>query len=245
MGQTVKRYRKGGFTFKQFFVGHDRCAMKVGTDGVLLGAWAPVENACKALDIGCGSGLISLMLAQRQPRLHIDAIELDPVAAEQAAENFQASPWADRLQVYAENVLDFVQQTQNKYALIVSNPPYFEPAVSCRDSYRDQARYTGTLNHQSLLMCAKKLLTADGLFCVVLPSDVAENVEQLALQQGWSVFQRTNISDKSTTPIHRVLLAFSQQPTETLIDSLVLKQDDGKTYTPQFIQWITDFYVNY
>lgn len=245
MGQTVKRYRKGGFTFKQFFVGHDRCAMKVGTDGVLLGAWAPVENACKALDIGCGSGLISLMLAQRQPRLHIDAIELDPVAAEQAAENFQASPWADRLQVYAENVLDFVQQTQNKYALIVSNPPYFEPAVSCRDLYRDQARYTGTLNHQSLLMCAKKLLTADGLFCVVLPGDVAENVEQLALQQGWSVFQRTNISDKSTTPIHRVLLAFSQQPTETLIDSLVLKQDDGKTYTPQFIQWITDFYVNY
>lgn len=245
MGQTVKRYRKGGFTFKQFFVGHNRCAMKVGTDGVLLGAWAPVENACKALDIGCGSGLISLMLAQRQPRLHIDAIELDPVAAEQAAENFHASPWADRLQVYAENVLDFVQHTQNKYALIVSNPPYFEPAVSCRDSYRDQARYTATLNHQSLLMCAKKLLTADGLFCVVLPSDVAENVEQLALQQGWSVFQRTNICDKSTTPIHRVLLAFSQQPTETLIDSLVLKQDDGKTYTPQFIQWITDFYVNY
>nr|WP_314265644.1 tRNA1(Val) (adenine(37)-N6)-methyltransferase [uncultured Moellerella sp.] len=245
MNQSKAQYRKGGFTFKQFFVAHDRCAMKVGTDAVLLGAWAPVEKKQRALDIGCGSGLIALMLAQRNPTLHIDAIELDTDAAAQARENCAESPWSNRLQVYQEDIHHFVERAAHQYDLIVSNPPYFEPAVACRDSLRDQARYTGTLTHQSLLDCAQKRLTPEGVFCLVLPYEVAENVEKQAVEAGWYLHSRVNVRDKATTADHRVLLALSRQACFSHIDALVLKEADGKTYTSAFEGWIRDFYLRY
>lgn len=245
MNHSITRYRKGGFTFKQFFVAHDRCAMKVGTDAVLLGSWAPVAKKQRALDIGCGSGLIALMLAQRNPLLHIDAIELDTEAAAQATENCAASPWSNRLQVYQEDIHHFIEHTSYQYDLIVSNPPYFEPAVACRDSSRDQARYTATLTHQSLLDCAQKRLSSEGLFCLVLPYEVAENVEKQAIEAGWYLNHRINVRDKATTAEHRVLLALSRQFCISQIDALVLKEADGKTYTSAFEELVRDFYLRY
>lgn len=245
MNNLKKNYRKGGFTFKQFFVGHDRCAMKVGTDGVLLGAWAPIREAKKALDIGSGSGLIALMLAQRNQQLIIDAVELDIDAAQQAQENFSESKWADRLRVFNQDIIEFSERIIHQYDLIVSNPPYFEPALSCSSEQRDQARYTSTLTHETLLNCARQCLAPKGIFCLVIPYDVGEGIEIMAHRKGWSTAYRVNIRDKSSTAFHRLLLGFTLQPIEPQVSTLVLKEADNKIYTADFQKLIRDFYLKF
>ncbi|WP_186376538.1 tRNA(1)(Val) (adenine(37)-N(6))-methyltransferase TrmN [Yersinia alsatica] len=248
MGEQLKKkpaLRGGGFTFKQFFVAHDRCAMKVGTDGVLLGAWAPVEKARKVLDIGCGSGLIALMIAQRSaPEVEIDGVELEPEAAQQASSNAAQSPWAERVHIYAQDVHQFAESHPHQYDLIVSNPPYFAPAVACRDEARDTARYTGSLTHDALLNCAEKLITKEGVFCVVLPHDLGEELARLAVQQDWFVHCQVNIRDRPGKPLHRMLLTLSRQPAETQYQHLDLRQSEG-VYSPEFCALISEFYLNY
>ena len=152
MSQLKAQLRRDGFTFKQFFVAHDRCAMKVGTDGILLGAWAPVAGVKRILDIGTGSGLVALMLAQRtEEHVTIDAVELDAQAAEQASENVAESPWASRMRVECADILAWAPEQTARYDLIVSNPPYYEPGVECGSPEREQARYTSSLDHKALL----------------------------------------------------------------------------------------------
>lgn len=245
MNNVKKNYRTGGFTFKQFFVGHDRCAMKVGTDGVLLGAWAPIREAKKALDIGSGSGLIALMLAQRNEQLIIDAVELDIDAAQQAQENFSESKWADRLQIFNQDIIQFSELKKHQYDLIVSNPPYFEPAVSCSSEQRDQARYTSTLTHETLLNCARQCLAPEGILCLVLPYEVGDGVELMAHGEGWSTVYRVNIRDKANTAFHRMLLGLTLQSAEALVSTLVLKETDNTIYTADFQKLIRDFYLKY
>ncbi len=248
VGEQLKKkpaLRGGGFTFKQFFVAHDRCAMKVGTDGVLLGAWAPVEKARKVLDIGCGSGLIALMIAQRSaPEVEIDGVELEPEAAQQASSNAAQSPWAERVHIYVQDVHQFAESHPHQYDLIVSNPPYFAPAVACRDEARDTARYTGSLTHDALLNCAEKLITKEGVFCVVLPHDLGEELARLAVQQDWFVHCQVNIRDRPGKPLHRMLLTLSRQPAETQYQHLDLRQSEG-VYSPEFCALISEFYLNY
>ncbi|CNL03110.1 putative S-adenosyl-L-methionine-dependent methyltransferase [Yersinia frederiksenii] len=248
VGEQLKKkpaLRGGGFTFKQFFVAHDRCAMKVGTDGVLLGTWAPVEKARKVLDIGCGSGLIALMIAQRSaPEVEIDGVELEPEAAQQASSNAAQSPWAERVHIYAQDVHQFAESHPHQYDLIVSNPPYFAPAVACRDEARDTARYTGSLTHDALLNCAEKLITKEGVFCVVLPHDLGEELARLAVQQDWFVHCQVDIRDRPGKPLHRMLLTLSRQPAETQYQHLDLRQSEG-VYSPEFCALISEFYLNY
>lgn len=248
VGEQLKKkpaLRGGGFTFKQFFVAHDRCAMKVGTDGVLLGAWVPVEKARKVLDIGCGSGLIALMIAQRSAsEVEIDGVELEPEAAQQASSNAAQSPWAERVHIYAQDVHQFAESHPHQYDLIVSNPPYFAPAVACRDEARDTARYTGSLTHDALLNCAEKLITKEGIFCVVLPHDLGEELARLAVQQDWFVHCQVDIRDRPGKPLHRMLLTLSRQPAETQYQHLDLRQLEG-VYSPEFCALISEFYLNY
>lgn len=237
--------RRNGFTFKQFFVAHDRCAMKVGTDGVLLGAWAPVEQASRILDIGSGSGLIALMLAQRtSSAVVIDAVELDLPAADQAKENFQGSPWTERLNIFAQDINVVAQTHPDHYDLIVSNPPYFESAVACRDEARNTARYTQTLTHSALLQCAEKLLMPQGVFCVVLPYDLGVTLEGNAHQQGWFTVRRLAVRDRPGKALNRLLLTLSRQPGEFDFQELDLREREG-VYSPAFRALITDFYLNY
>ncbi|MDX7990711.1 tRNA(1)(Val) (adenine(37)-N(6))-methyltransferase TrmN [Xenorhabdus littoralis] len=243
-------FRRGGFTFKQFFVGHDKCAMKVGTDGVLLGAWAPVYNRKRCLDIGCGSGLISLMIAQRTgEHTAIDAVELDPFAAMQAADNVQQSPWPSRIKVHQQDIHDFVrkdglQKNGTQYDLIVSNPPYFEPAIACRNAARNQARYTESLTHQGLLECVRELITQTGIFCVVLPYGIGEQFESMASELGWFTDFRVNIRDREDKPLHRLLLGLSLQKQDTQVSELTIRTLDG-SYSTEFRQLVTDFYFYY
>ncbi|KAA8995516.1 tRNA1(Val) (adenine(37)-N6)-methyltransferase [Affinibrenneria salicis] len=234
--------RGDGFTFRQFFVAHDRCAMKVGTDGVLLGAWAPLRGD-KILDIGCGSGLIALMLAQRsRSEVRIDAVEIDGAAAQQARENLQASPWAQRLRLYEGDVVGFAAATARRYSLIVSNPPYFPAGPACRSAEREQARYTSSLSHASLLECAAALLTPDGLFCLVLPQDIAGLFCQQACSRGWYVARRLTVADRASRPARRVLLALARQPAACYEQRLVIRDDDG-SYSAAFQALTHAFYL--
>ncbi|QTF07464.1 tRNA1(Val) (adenine(37)-N6)-methyltransferase [Brenneria izadpanahii] len=235
--------RRGGFTFKQFFVAHDRCAMKVGTDGILLGSWAPVSGARRILDIGCGSGLIALMLAQRSDNnVRVDAVELDADAGRQAAENIAASPWSERVAVYIDDIVTFAETKTGDYALIVSNPPYFAPGVACRSSQRAQARYTVALTHESLLDCARCLIAPDGIFCVVLPMQATADFAQLARRQGWFIRRRMDVTEYVSRPAHRVLLALSRQAGDCQMRQLAIR-DAAHRYSADFQALTKSFYL--
>ena len=157
------------FTFKQFTIRHDRCAMKVGTDGVLLGAWTSVDHSHRLLDIGTGTGLIALMLAQRCPQAFITAIDIDAEAVEQARENALSSPWKDRVEVLLQDICTFPANQQ--FDTIVSNPPYFIDSLKCPDDQRNTARHTDTLDAERLLASVARLLTDDGRFSIILPAE--------------------------------------------------------------------------
>ncbi|WP_206194028.1 tRNA(1)(Val) (adenine(37)-N(6))-methyltransferase TrmN [Serratia microhaemolytica] len=243
--KTETPLRRGGFTFKQFFIAHDRCAMKVGTDGVILGAWVNIERTQRVLDIGCGSGLIALMIAQRTATdVFIDAVELDEAAAIQARDNVRASPWPEKVTVHHQDIHHFVAPNDDSYDLIVSNPPYFEPAVACRDSARADARYTQKLTHRGLLDCAQRLISDDGRFCLILPYRVGENFQQQARQQGWYSAHRLTISDRDDTANHRMILTLTRQKQPEQQAHLVIKNTEGG-YSAQFCQLIGDFYLHY
>lgn len=235
--------RRGGFTFKQFFVAHDRCAMKVGTDGILLGAWAPVSGVRRVLDIGCGSGLIALMLAQRtDDAVRIDAVELDTAAGRQATENIAASPWAARVTVYIDDIVKFAENRSADYSLIVSNPPYFTPGVACGTVQRSQARYTVSLTHELLLDCAQRLILPEGLFCVVLPMQVVESFVRLAGGQGWFIRLRMDVAESPSRPAHRVLCALSRQPGDCRIQQLMMR-DAEHGYSEAYQSLTKHFYL--
>lgn len=234
---------KNGFTFKQFFVAHDRCAMKVGTDAILLGAWAPVAGVRRILDIGSGSGLIALMLAQRTPsQVMIDAVELEPEAAQQAQENVQQSPWPERIRVHQHDIARWAEESTARYSLIVSNPPYFAPGVACSTPARDSARATASLDHQTLLRSAALLIEEEGMFCVVLPAAIGQDFIALAEADGWHLRSRLDVAEYAHRPPHRVVLGFSPQPGETLLERLAIRAADTH-YSDEWCSLTRAFYL--
>ncbi|MEB0951183.1 tRNA(1)(Val) (adenine(37)-N(6))-methyltransferase TrmN [Citrobacter sedlakii] len=243
MSQSTSVLRRNGFTFKQFFVAHDRCAMKVGTDGILLGAWAPVAGVKRILDIGTGSGLLALMLAQRTDEsVTVDAVELDADAAEQAQENILQSPWAGRLTLHQEDVQGWASRQTVKFDLIVSNPPYYEQGVDCATPQRERARYTTTLDHPALLACAAELITEEGFLCVVLPEKTGGLFTQQAHDMGWHLRLRTDVAENEARLPHRVLLAFSPKQGECFSDRLVIRGPDQR-YSEGYTALTQAFYL--
>ena len=244
------------FRFKQFTVWHDRCAMKVGTDGVLLGAWAPANPftpnpLTRILDIGTGSGLIALMLAQRFPEASIDAIDIDEAAVEQARENFAVSPWTDRLHAFHARLQDWqnhpLQSTNYKYDLIVSNPPYFQNSLKNPDKGRQTARHTDTLSYAELLRHSARLLTEKGLLALVLPAEAEQEVRGLAAAELLSLTRITRVYSKESKPARRVLLEFEKSTSrDTDIsmteDSLVLENEIGGR-SAAYQELTKDFYL--
>lgn len=228
------------FTFKQFTVNHEKCAMKVGTDGVLLGAWAPIANAKQILDVGTGTGLIALQLAQRNPYAAITAIEIDPSAAEQAEENVQRSPWADRIEIVCSDFRDF--QSEIKFDLIVSNPPYFIDALKCPDKQRNMARHTGGLNYNLLFRHAAHLLAAEGLVSIIIPVEAEKVVIDAAWEYKLFPSKCMRVITKPGKPCRRVLLTFSFQNKGCVEESLCIEVEHHN-YTPEYIALTKDFYL--
>ena len=214
------------FDFKQFRIHHDRCAMKVGTDGVLLGAWANVKDNENILDIGTGTGLIALMLAQRA-NAHITGVEIDPEAAAQATQNASESPFSQQVRIVNTDIKDYPYEP--KYDNIVSNPPFFKESVLPPKDSRATARHCAGLPLETLVEEAKKRLRANGLFQVILPhSEVSRFVGLCALKE-MSLLRLTEICTKEGKPFKRALLCFINQieATGTTRDILYLTGPDG------------------
>lgn len=228
------------FQFKRFTVWHDKCAMKVGTDGVLLGAWADVSHARKILDIGAGTGLLSLMMAQRNESADITAIEMDKNAVLQAQENVARSPWKDKINVIHADFKKYV--FHETFDLIVSNPPYFSDSLKSGNNQRDMARHTEELTYEDLICKSASLLNPNGLFSVVIPADVMERVISIAENNHLYSIRRTMIHTTPNAIPKRVLLAFSFQDKVCETDELTIELS-RHTYTEEYIELTKDYYL--
>lgn len=231
---------KSEFRFKQFTIRQDRCAMKVGTDGVALGAWAPVSGVRRILDIGTGTGLIALMLAQRScADCRIVALELDEAAAAQAAENVAISPWSQRIDVQQ----GALQQWQDApYDLIVSNPPYFRHGQRLPSQTRQQARHTATLSHQELLQHALRLLAPHGHLALVLPVAEGQALIPMAAQMGLYLQHGQQLIPKPDKEVNRFLLLFGRESIGELWGELIICTENGD-YAEAYAGMVSPFYL--
>src|SRR3970040_2551188 len=224
------------FQFKQFSIQQDRCAMKIGTDGVLLGAWTPIENnPFSILDIGTGTGIIALMLAQRSHAEQIDALEIDEEAYEQSVDNFESSPWGDRLFCFHAGLDEFVEETEDEYDLIVSNPPFYGENYKSSNDQRDLARFQDAMPFEDLIEAAALLLSENGIFSVIIP--FKEESTFLALAKEYELFplKITHVKGIPTTEIKRSLLAFGRNEiTNFPLDELII-ETARHIYTPEYI----------
>ena len=232
------------FQFKQFFVEQDRCAMKIGTDGVLLGAWTPVENnPLRILDIGTGTGVIALMLAQRSNAEQIDALEIDEEAYEQSVDNFENSPWSDRLFCFHAGLDEFVEEPEDEYDLIVSNPPFYTDDYKSDNEPRDLARFADAMPFEDLIEAADLLLSENGIFTVIIPFKEEENFLAIAATYELYPLKITRVKGTPTTEIKRSLLALSRNESTTLpFDELIIETSRHQ-YTREYIELTKDFYL--
>ena len=216
------------FEFKQFTVHQDQCAMKVGTDGVLAGAWAELPATGHVLDIGTGSGLMALMAAQRC-EAHITGIDNDLAALLQARSNAEASPWKERISMVHADIKEFAKQTPTQhFEAILSNPPFFTESVASPDARRHAARHTDALSYTELLQAVACLLSPTGVFSVILPATSAPGFIAEAWDEGLHLKRRTWVSTKADTPPRRVLMTFSPVAcVETATNTLVLEEAPG------------------
>ncbi|MFP2997494.1 methyltransferase [Spongiivirga sp. MCCC 1A20706] len=231
------------FQFKQFTINQDRCAMKIGTDGVLLGAWVGIEhNPFSVLDIGAGTGLLSLMLAQRCNAEVIEAIEIDADAYEQCTENFEASPWNDRLFCYHAGLLEFAQEVDDEYDLIISNPPFYKPTESTTEKARAIARFQDAMPFEHLIACTAKLLSKTGKFAVIIPFEEEAGFIKMSTSYGLFPEWITKIKGTKESPIKRSLLQFSKTMSSTQKNELIIEKG-RHDYTDDYINLTKEFYL--
>ncbi|WP_425421622.1 tRNA1(Val) (adenine(37)-N6)-methyltransferase [Phaeodactylibacter xiamenensis] len=234
------------FQFKQFAVQQDRCAMKVGTDGIMLGAWAQVDAATQALDIGTGTGVIALMLAQRAPEATIHAIDIDDVACEQAGENFASSPWEKRLSVIQEAIQDYARTTRTTYDLIVSNPPFFSGGTFGMKEERAIARQTVRMPHGDLLIAVRQLLAKNGRFCLVLPYLEGLRFQERAEEYHLFCTKVTEVRPKPDAAVNRLLMQFEQEDRPTETDQLAIRATEAEdSYTAAYRALLQEFLLKF
>lgn len=211
------------FQFKRFVVRQERCAMKVGTDGTLLGAWA--RGGQRVLDIGTGTGLIALMMAQRCPKALVTAVDIDADAVRQARENVAESPFAERITVVEG---DIISHFSPHFDAIVCNPPYFNDSLTCPDEQRTTARHTTTLTYRELMAAVARLLSDDGEFSVVIPFDCKARLEAEAALVGLSKTRECSIRTTPRKAPRRFLLAFRKHPVAVETTEGVLETEPGQ-----------------
>jgi tRNA1Val (adenine37-N6)-methyltransferase len=229
------------FHFKQFSVRHDRCSMKVGTDAVLLGAWVDVRDIKSVLEVGAGSGIISLMIAQRtSPVVKIDAVEIERGAAEQAVENILQSPWPSRIVVHPVAIQDFFPPEQ--YDMIICNPPFFNNSLKPPDKGRLQVRHTTSLTFEDLVSAAVRLLKSSGKLSVILPEQEGILFSEIALSSQLYNTRKHSFRTRSEKPIERWLLEFSKHKSD-LEDGKILLYKGGLEWSELYKNLTKDFYL--
>jgi len=232
------------FQFKQFSIEDEHCAMKIGTEGCLLGAWADVGDVKNILDIGTGSGVIALMLAQRS-KVSIDAVEIDNDAFRQASENFGNSPWNDLLQCFHTPIQEYVKSCRKKYELIVCCPPYFKDSFKAVDKKRNLARHTDSLSFEELLSLASRLLQHNGRFCTIIPQNIVKKFCDIALVEGFFPVRVTNILPKAEALPLRILLQLERSRKLVQENTIAILDKEGKEFTTEYKDLTKEFYLNF
>lgn len=229
------------FHFKHFSLYHHRSTMKVGTDAILLGRWVEVRPSDVVLDIGTGCGLLPLMLSQKGVA-QVDAVDIDAASIEEATINFKASQWREHLKAYCTNIVDF--QTETKYDLIISNPPFFNRFSKCDSERKSRARHNDvTLSYESLCDVAFRLLKPDGRFALVLPVNVSTDFLKVAEKSGLFLHKRMTIIPIAGRKPNRVNLELRlSKPSEIQENSFVIRGDDNH-FTNQYREYLKDFYL--
>lgn len=231
------------FRFKQFSIRHDKSAMKVGTDGVLIGAWCNVEDAENALDIGTGCGLIAIMLAQRNSGCHLDAIEIDEESGRQAEENVNKCPWSNRITVHRTSFRQFYDGGDKKYDLIVSNPPYFQNSLTNPNREKSVARHAGSLPMDELVAGVNKLLKKDGRFCMIMPVPEALIFMDRAKSSELYCRYLTSVLPNPGKPPKRYLMEFRKAEGEIKQTELIIELEKRHKYSDEFKKLTGDFYL--
>lgn len=229
------------FQFKQFRINQETCAMKVGVDGVTLGSWVDVEDAADILDIGTGTGLISLMLAQRS-KAKITAIDIDSDCVQQAKENVANSLWNDRILVLESSLQKFAESCGLSFDLIVSNPPFFTDSLKSPSFQRSIARHNVTLNHLDLIQNANRLLSENGKFSVILPLTEEENFCQECQKNGLFCSKKVLVYPNISKPAKRVLLEFWKMKVPCVETELTI-ETERNVYTKNYQELVSDFYL--
>jgi tRNA1Val (adenine37-N6)-methyltransferase len=230
------------FQFKQFIIQQDRCAMKVSTDACIQGAWTPIaDNVSNALDIGAGTGLLSLMLAQRKTDIYIDAIELDSDAATQAKENVILSPWKDRVEVVQGNVTLYFFDKQ--YDMVICNPPFFSNSLLGDTDNRNQARHTLSLSYGNLLGVLERVLRTNGYASILLPIAEHAEWEKLLNKNGWYIHHRLLIQPKQNSQPNRIVSLCSRNEPEKIEEEKLVIYVGQNQYTPEATALLKPFYL--
>jgi len=232
------------FKFKQFTVQQDRCAMKIGTDSVLLGAWCPIDNNPNSvLDIGAGTGILSLMLAQRTNAEQIDAVEIDEEAYEQCVSNYENSPWSNRLFCYHAALDELVEDPEDEYDIIISNPPFYAEDFKTDNTQRDLARFQDAMPFEELIEAADLLLSENGIFAVIIPFKEEERFLNLCAEVELYPVKATHVRGSHKTPIVRSLLAFKRYELSVLVADEMVIEINRHEYTDDYINLTKDFYL--
>ena len=218
--------------------------MKIGTDGVLLGAWAPIKHEpFSILDIGTGTGIIALMLAQRSNAAQIDALEIDEKAYEQATDNFENSPWNDRLFCFHAGLDEFMEEPEDEYDLIVSNPPFYAEDYKTNDEQRDLARFQDALPFEDLIEAADLLLSENGIFSVIIPYKEEDRFIDLCAEAELFPVKVTRVKGSHKTPTVRSLLAFKRYELAVLVADELVIEINRHEYTDEYIELTKAFYL--
>jgi tRNA1Val (adenine37-N6)-methyltransferase len=232
------------FKFKQFKIEQDKAAMKVGTDGVLLGAWANAKNAKKILDIGTGTGLIALMLAQRNPEAQIVAIDIDERACEQANDNFKASPWSDRLFIQHISLANYSKENNDQFDLIISNPPFFKNSLKPTSTSRSIARHNDSLPYTDLFKYSSKLNTKDGKLSLIIPHEFEKDLMIKNKNYHYNLIRGTHVQGDINKPTVRSLLEFGKNYEGSyLLDNLIIEEGRRHVYSDKYKALTCDFYL--
>ena len=232
------------FRFKQFTIQQEHAAMKVGTDGVLLGAWASVPGAGSwVLDIGTGTGLIALMIAQRSRDVKVDALEIDPSSARQAGENFRNSPWEERLSCIQEAFQDYATQCKTRYDQIICNPPFFSGSMKTPSMSKNLARHDDSLSLGDLFTGALSVIKETAIISLILPVDKKALAFELIKEHKMHCRRLTRVKPTPEKPVIRILLEFSPTPGVCQEDELIIETEGRHMYSARFKELVNEFYL--
>ena len=233
------------FHFKKFSIDDSKAAMKIGTDSVLLGAWTPQEYETRILDIGTGSGILALIMAQRNKNTAIDAVEIDTNAATLATLNVQLSPWAEQIHIFNTTIQAFSEVAEHTYSLIICNPPFFTDSLKAPDKARNMARHNDSLSVTELLGCTSKLLTENGKASFIIPVDAYHTWKNEAARHFLFPNHLTLVKSYPSHAPHRVMVMFSRKNQDSISEDEICIYSSEKIHSQEYKEITKDFYLKF